>query len=719
MLPKRIYLQNFMGHIESDIDCTKFNSCLIVGKNKNNANISNGVGKSTIYKAIDFVLYGEYACDKIEEIIRDGADFCKVIFEFEIGGIDYQVIRQRGKSGTHIYLNQFIVDKWESLTSKTNTQTETELLKLIKISYKAFKNSISFAQSDLDGIASATPDKRKELLKEPLNILIYNKYHKIAKKRLDIQNNELQILISKINDLGKPNEELINCNVKITEAERFLLIKRNEYDELQNNLSKKRIELSELEKLIATDSIDINNQLLDVKNRIKEVTTEIARTNTEHSFSLKKMQEFKADLSLKISGLQDKVDNLKKLKSEELRTPNTIQNELDSFIEKEQRGRVLIAGLESDKLKYSKTIPQIGECGMCQQEVSEHHRDKCIQESNKKLEDIVKNIAKYNEILVKCITKRKNLEQEQKNISRKLAQIDSHELEIANWKNNINKIQELVNQYNQTVEAKNTDLIRLNASLESLNVKQNVLIENVKKTNINELNDKIHLVKSEISSLENNIKALLQQISSSDTLLGILKERLSNIEENIIKLNILINDKVKVESKISILDKVVKSFGSKGVPSLIINSILDDLQIEANQLLTQLRPDIQFSFVLDKDNDDNLDIVYKINNAERSYKLLSGGQKVFISLAMKLGLSKIIQRRLGVDIKFIELDEVDSALDVDGVNALAEVIKKWQKDFKIFLITHNRSLKEKINDLIIVESDDSGSKAHYSTTWDQ
>ena len=53
MLPIRIYLENFMGHIQSDIDCTQFNSCLIVGKNKNNAHISNGVGKSTIFKAID------------------------------------------------------------------------------------------------------------------------------------------------------------------------------------------------------------------------------------------------------------------------------------------------------------------------------------------------------------------------------------------------------------------------------------------------------------------------------------------------------------------------------------------------------------------------------------------------------------------------------------------------------------------------------------------
>src|SRR6201985_445071 len=289
MLPKRIYLENFMGHILSDIDCTKFTSCLIVGKNKNNPNVSNGVGKSTIYKAIDFVLYGEYACDKIEEIIRDGADFCKVIFEFEISGVDYQVIRQRGKSGTHLYLNQFIVDKWESLTAKTNTQTETELLKLVKISYKAFKNSISFAQSDFDGIASASPDKRKELLKEPLNILIYNKYHKIAKKKLDDQNKELEKNNLLILSLGKPEEELKFCIVKIAEAEENLKNKKINYEQLNSELNIKRTELSELNNLINSESTDVNAQLIDVKQRIKAVEIELSRVNAEYTSSVAKI----------------------------------------------------------------------------------------------------------------------------------------------------------------------------------------------------------------------------------------------------------------------------------------------------------------------------------------------------------------------------------------------------------------------------------------------
>ena len=410
MLPIRIYLENFMGHKESDIDCTQFSSCLIVGKNKNNTNISNGVGKSTIFKAIDFVLYGEYNSDKIEEIIRDGSDSCKVIFEFQVDDEKYQVIRLRSKSGTHINLNRWVIDKWESISAKTNTQTETELHKLIKISYKALKNSISFAQSDLDGIPSATPDKRKELLKEPLNITIYNKYNKIAKKRLDEQTNEIEKRLFQIESIGNPNKDLENCSIEIETVNTRLFTKKQSYESFQKELDNKKSQLSDLDRLIGSESIDINNQLLETKRRIKEVEGELSRTNIEYGSALKKMQEFKIELANKISGLQEKVDNLKKLKTEDLRPINVIQNELTLIIEKEQRGRVVIARFEADELRFNKPIPEVGECAMCYQEIKDDHRSKCEEESGKKLVGIKQDLIKYREAMDKCITKRKKLE---------------------------------------------------------------------------------------------------------------------------------------------------------------------------------------------------------------------------------------------------------------------------------------------------------------------
>lgn len=719
MLPRRIYLKDFMGHKESDIDCTKFNSCLIVGKNKNNAHISNGVGKSTIFKAIEFVLYGEYACDKIEEIIRNDQELCRVIFEFELDNEIYQVIRQRSKSGTHIYLNIWKADKWESLTSKTNTQTELELNKLIKISHKALKNSIYFDQGNLDGIPSASNDKRKELLKEPLNITIYNKHHKIAKKKLDEQENNLDKLKFKIDSLGNPEKELNSCLLDISAISIKLVDNRRLYEELQKKIDNKKSQLSDLDRLISSESVDVNKQLIETKDRLKEIESELLRTTSEQTVASKKMQEFKQELAEKISALQSKTDHLKKLKTEELRATNTIQNELTLIIEKEQRGRVAIARLEVDESRYSKPIADIGECSFCQQEVKEDHRVKCLEESGKKLIDVRQDLIKYREAMTKCLTKRRNLEVEQKETVKKLSQIDSFELEIGNWKNNINKIQELVNQYNSTIDNKNNDLSRLNISKENLSSRYSILLESAKKFNIKELNEKMSLIKIEIQDLDLNIKKCLSDISSDDTRVGILKEKEDNFKNNIIKLQKFSEEEKVILEKVGLLKKVVIAFGNHGIPTLIINTILNNLSIEANLLLQSLRPSLSFQFKYDESNEDILDIVYYKHNKEISYKLISGGEKLMVNLSFKLALSKIIQKRLGVDIKFLLLDEIDQSLDQSGVADLAQLIKKLQESFKVFSVTHNRNLADEFSQFIIVSGDDeNGSVAKYSTTWD-
>lgn len=718
MLPRKLILENYMGHKYSEIDCTLFNSCLIVGVNKNDPLTSNGVGKSTIFFGVDFVLFGEHPAPKIEDIIRDGADFTQVTFEFELNQDIYQVIRRRSKSSTNLYLNQLIGDTWESKTSKTNTQTELELHKLIKISYKAFKNSILFAQKDLEGIPSANSDKRKELLKEPLQILIYNKYHKIANKNLEKQIKELDKIKILIENLGDPKEELKNILLEIEKTSYLIKEKKSYRIDLQNELDKKRQELSDLERMINSDAVSVNNQLLEIKTSIKNIEKNIYKNKLDFENYIKQLEKFKLELADKLKNIKIKEDNLNNLKLENLREPEIIQHELDSFLEKEQRGRILIAKIQGNEQNLLKPIPEVGECAVCFQEITSEHREKCIQNTSTELAKLREELQNNKNIMLKCIAKRQNLEKEQKETLRKISQINSFEIDIANSKNNITKSQELIVQYEKNIENKQNDITNSQKSLDLLKSREITLIDSAKNLNINELNIKISNVKNNINELEININKLLQEISSNDTLLGILEEKKKTKENNILSLEQYLIEKSLTEKKVSLHQKVVKAFSSNGIPTLIINTILDDLQTEGNLLLSQLRPSIQFQFKLDKDNEDKLDIIYTIHGKERDYKLISGGQKIFIALSFKLGLSRVIQRRLGVDIRFLELDEVDQSLDDAGLEAFAEVIRKWQNDFKIFIITHNKSLKNKFDHAILVEGDDAeGSTAKVVSNW--
>ena len=69
MDPHYLLIEDFMSHRRTEIDCTKFDSALIVGQDKSNPRESNGVGKSVIYHAIKYALFGTYPTSVVDKII--------------------------------------------------------------------------------------------------------------------------------------------------------------------------------------------------------------------------------------------------------------------------------------------------------------------------------------------------------------------------------------------------------------------------------------------------------------------------------------------------------------------------------------------------------------------------------------------------------------------------------------------------------------------------
>ena len=166
-----------------------------------------------------------------------------------------------------------------------------------------------------------------------------------------------------------------------------------------------------------------------------------------------------------------------------------------------------------------------------------------------------------------------------------------------------------------------------------------------------------------------------------------------------------------LQKQFNVHKHVQRAFSSNGIPALIISTILADLQIEANNFLAKLRPALELQF------NEELDLLFRIKGKEREYQQISGGQKMMFAFALRLGLSVIIQRRLGIDIRFLLLDEVDSNLDDAAKDTYVEIIKKLQEDFKIFIITHDNRLKDKFNNAILVEGDEKNGSTAKLVFW--
>jgi predicted ATP-binding protein involved in virulence len=88
-----------MCYDKAFIDFSKFQSALILGKVDNNDLYANGVGKTAIFKAIEYVLFN-YSEFKLEEIIRDDTSVCSVTIDLLFGKDIFRITRVRTKKGT-------------------------------------------------------------------------------------------------------------------------------------------------------------------------------------------------------------------------------------------------------------------------------------------------------------------------------------------------------------------------------------------------------------------------------------------------------------------------------------------------------------------------------------------------------------------------------------------------------------------------------------------
>ncbi len=274
MKPIRLYINNFMCYDRGYIDFSKFNTALIVGKVSNSDLYSNGVGKTTIFKAIEYVLFNQAAIG-LEHIIRDDMPSCNVVFDFSVDNKEYRLSRSRTKKGSAdlTFLERNTIDgteyevyhstKYEPFLDKKNTKnywkdlsgsragdTEKDLLKLIKINHKSFRSTVLFPQHDITGLATATPEKRRGILKDALNLAIYSKLEKIAKEELSSIDKDIFKYKTLIESLGYPYNDIIELTFQVYMVDDILYRNNKELHTLNDTLSQLMIVINEYKSAI-------------------------------------------------------------------------------------------------------------------------------------------------------------------------------------------------------------------------------------------------------------------------------------------------------------------------------------------------------------------------------------------------------------------------------------------------------------------------------------
>lgn len=162
-----------------------------------------------------------------------------------------------------------------------------------------------------------------------------------------------------------------------------------------------------------------------------------------------------------------------------------------------------------------------------------------------------------------------------------------------------------------------------------------------------------------------------------------------------------------------------RAFGKDGVPALLIEQALPQIEDKANELLDRLSDgnmSIRFATQTeyrDKKRDDlkeTLDIQISDSAGIRNYEMYSGGEAFRVNFAIRLALSKILAQRKGARLQTLVIDEGFGSQDTQGRQRLIEAINLVKQDFaKILVITHLDELKDAFPTRIEVEKTERGS----------
>lgn len=174
MILNEITIENFYSVENQVIQLDKYSGLILVEGDNRDAGGSNGAGKSIIFEAIIWALFGNTIRKSTEDAmvnIKNGKN-CRVTLR-----LNGTTIVRRSRKPTKLEL----IQDGNPVTQANAAITQTTLEAILNLNYKVFMASIVFGQhSDMDFLG-ATPEDKRIIIKNFLNLDEIFKYREVIK----------------------------------------------------------------------------------------------------------------------------------------------------------------------------------------------------------------------------------------------------------------------------------------------------------------------------------------------------------------------------------------------------------------------------------------------------------------------------------------------------------------------------------------------------------
>ncbi len=210
MIPIRVTMHGWMRYRDEAVaDFSEGNLIAICGV--------NGAGKSSIFDAMTFALYGQHRLgkQKVEELISEDLDYCSVDFEFEVDGQRYLAHRGRGtKSGDgkqSLYVRDDGAEEpWVPVAGTEKEAALNEAVrKITRLTYEAFTSSFMLQQGGATEFIDSDPKDRFDILSSLIGLEAYKDLEKRANEAAKAEKTKLTLIDQQLAEMGDIDEATI------------------------------------------------------------------------------------------------------------------------------------------------------------------------------------------------------------------------------------------------------------------------------------------------------------------------------------------------------------------------------------------------------------------------------------------------------------------------------------------------------------------------------
>lgn len=670
----------------------------------------NGVGKSAILEALTFALFSTPFRSITKGELRNTANKGKLDVELEFerednkGVVEHRVKRSMTKSSTKSEYYE-AGDETPKPAGYSQKIFEDEVLGFNK---SIFENVISLNTIETVSFIDMEPLKKRKLIESMLTLQI-DKFKDLNKKSLKLAQTKLESAKSDVikyeNDLSELKGMLVKLesekmddieelNEQIGEhknaIKQYELEKEDKQNEYKSIVDKGKIIQAEIDsKPDYTDMINTRQVAINLLTQIESITP---KRKEKYNISKDKKILLQEASRSRLSEVDMTVYNGYK---DELSELNTLKIEKQTSYTSNERNQ---SSIEKKAKELTVGVP----CPTCGKPSTEDEIESVKKEYRVQWTELKKAMTLDKNELEKCNSRIEELDTLIAELDKQISSYNEAEYAYTNAKKDSDVAQEIYMEVNdEYIDTMNNlgDTGFSDKTIDELNSDINDINENKKEVDnltaeLNELRSDIKSINTSIKSLDTNIenentriasiesKIAKKQAKEENDGIGMLEKKIKGAKSDFETAKKRVS---KYSDEISITKYIEGMYDDSGIKQIVLGIFVPNLNkaIAYNLNLFNLPFNLEF----------NHDMEYRFESGygmSPSYKALSQGQKRRLNFAISIAFRDFVTSIADFDINLLFLDEVlDISTDDEALESMIQLLKlKAPEIGGTYLISH-------------------------------